>query len=91
MTTLGEPPTHLVVSDRDRPERGRPRVTPNRLRSIAARRLKTPPGEVGIAALRRLGRDPLVRTLSVTEKVAALLTSRRCFTEVRHDSQKPGT
>ncbi len=52
--------------------------------------MKTPPGEVGIAAPRRLGRDALVRTLSPTEEVAALLTSRRCFTEVRHEAQKPG-
>ncbi len=52
--------------------------------------MKTPPGEVGIAAPRRLGRDPLVRTLSPTEEVAALLTSRRCFTEVGHEAQKPG-
>ncbi len=53
-------------------------------------RVKAPPGEIGIAAPRRLGRDPRVRTLSVTEEVAALLTSRRCFTEVGHEAQKPG-
>ncbi len=41
----------------------------------------TPPGEAGTAALRRLGRDALTRTLSVTEEAAALLTSRRWFTE----------
>jgi hypothetical protein len=44
----------------------------------------------GIAALLRLGCDPLVRTLSVTEEVAALLTSRRWFTEVSHEAHKPG-
>ena len=32
------------------------------------------PGEAGTAALHRLGRDPLVRTLSATDEVAALLT-----------------
>ena len=46
----------------------------------------TPPGEAGTAAPRRLGRDPLVRTLSATEEVAALLTSRRCFTEVSDEA-----
>jgi hypothetical protein len=39
--------------------------------------VKAPPGGAGIAVPRRLGRDPLVRTLSVTEEVAALLTSRQ--------------
>ena len=38
--------------------------------------MKAPPGEAGTAAPLRLGRDPLVRTLSVTEEVAALLTSK---------------
>ena len=52
--------------------------------------MKAPPGEAGTAALRRLGRDPLVRTLSPTEEIAALLTSRRCFTEVGHEAHKPG-
>ncbi len=52
--------------------------------------LKPPPGEAGTAAPRRLGRDALVRTLSATEEVAALLASRRWFTEVRHEAQKPG-
>jgi hypothetical protein len=50
--------------------------------------VKAPPGEAGIAAARRLGRDPLVRTLSATEEVAALLTSRRCFTEVSHEAHR---
>ncbi len=44
----------------------------------------------GTAASRRLGCDPLVRTLSTAEEVAALLTSRRWFTEVSHEAQKPG-
>ena len=52
--------------------------------------MKAPPGETGTAAARRLDRDPLLRTLSVTEEVAALLTSGRCFTEVGHEAQKPG-
>ncbi len=50
-------------------------------------RLKAPPGEAGIAA-RRLGRDPLIRTLSPTDEVAALLTSRRWFTEASHEAHK---
>jgi len=89
MTTLGERPTLMVVGVLDRPERGRTRVTPYRRSSIAARRLKTPLGEAGIAAPRRFGRDPLVRTLSVTEEVAALLTSKRLCTEVSLEAQKP--
>jgi hypothetical protein len=39
--------------------------------------VKAPPGETGTAASHRLGRCPLVRTLSATEEVAALLTSRQ--------------
>ncbi len=50
----------------------------------------TPPGEIGIAAPRRLGCDSLAYTLSETGEIAALLTSRRWFTEVSHEAQKPG-
>ena len=39
--------------------------------------LAAPGYPAGTATRRRLGRDPLVRTLSATEEVAALLTSRQ--------------